>query len=229
MAVANLHDSLGQDRLTLRRAKPFTAQDVGNLKVRVAFSPQLPGALDHRIVARHVTLAPDRRDHDALREMATGPDDLDFHPVRGRPLDHHACNQAAQQRLALRVTKLRAQPQIGEALAQVQQLMAEFGRQRRLVGLMGEALRRFLSLTKSPESIIPLAFEFGRRKTVRWIDVFVAAPGQGGGKAGVTHLLLMVGFQSLALPLVLSQHLVSALELRGRHGVEKGLHHEGFD
>ena len=61
MAVANLHDSLGQDRLTLRRAKPFTAQDVGNLKVRVACSPQLPGALDQRIVARHVTLAPDRR------------------------------------------------------------------------------------------------------------------------------------------------------------------------
>jgi hypothetical protein len=45
----------------------------------------------------------------------------------------------------------------------------------------------------------------------------------------VTHLLLMVGFQSLALPLALSQHLVSGLELRGRHGVEKGLHHEGFD
>jgi len=107
--------------------------------------------------------------------------------------------------------------------------MAEVGRQRRLIGLMGEALRRFLSLTKSPESVIPLAFEFGRRKTVRRIDVFVAAPGQGGGKAGVTHLLLLVGFQSLALPLALRQHLVSGLEPRGRHGVEKGLHHEGFD
>src|SRR5215510_16197513 len=71
MVVANLHDGLGQDRLTLRRAKPFTAQDVGNLKVRVAFSPQLPGALDHRIVARHVTLAPDRRDHEALRLTIT--------------------------------------------------------------------------------------------------------------------------------------------------------------
>ena len=68
---------------------------------------------------------------------------------------------------------------------------------------MGEALRRFLSLTKSPESVIPLAFEFGRRKTVRRIDVFVAAPSQGGSKAGVTHLLLMVGFKPLALPLVL--------------------------
>jgi hypothetical protein len=86
--------------------------------------------------------------------------------------------------------------------------MAEFGRQRRLVGLMGEALRRFLRLTKSPESVIPLAFECGRRKTVRRIDVFVAAPGQGGSKAGVTPLLLLVGFQSLALPLALSQHLV---------------------
>src|SRR6266567_6301683 len=208
MAVANLHDGLGQDQLTLRRAKPFTAEDVGNLKVRVALSPQLPGALDHCVVARNVTLAPDRRDHDALREMATGPDDLHFNPVCGRPLDHHACNQAAQQRLALRVTELRAQPQIGEALAQVQQLMAEFGGQRRLVGLMGEALRRLLSLTKSPESVIPLAFEFGRRETVLRIDVLVAAPGQGGGKAGLTHLLLMVDFQPLALTLALSQHLV---------------------
>src|SRR5438046_2734316 len=54
MAVANLHDSLGQDRLTLRRAKPFTAQDVGNLKVRVAFSQQLPRAFDDRIVARQL-------------------------------------------------------------------------------------------------------------------------------------------------------------------------------
>ena len=33
MAVANLHDGFGQDRLTLRRAKSFTAQDVGNLQV----------------------------------------------------------------------------------------------------------------------------------------------------------------------------------------------------
>src|SRR4030095_8783688 len=78
MVVANLHDGLGQDRLTRRRAKPFTAQDVGNLQGRVAFSPPLSGTLDHRIVARHVTLAPDWRDHNALREMATGPDDLDF-------------------------------------------------------------------------------------------------------------------------------------------------------
>ena len=77
-----------------------------------------------------------------------------------------------------------------------------------MIGLMGEALRRFLSLTKSPESVIPLACEFGRCKTVRRIDVFVAAPGQGGGKAGVTHLLLLGGFQSLALPLALRQHLV---------------------
>jgi hypothetical protein len=38
--------------------------------------------------------------------------------------------------------------------------------------------------------------------------VFVAVPGLGGGEAGVTHLLLMVGFKPLALPLVLSEHLV---------------------
>jgi hypothetical protein len=32
----------------------------------------------------------------------------------------------------------------------------------------------------------------------------------------------------LALPLALRQHLVAGLELRGRHGVEKGLHDDGF-
>src|SRR4029453_13273501 len=41
MAVAHLHDGFGQDRLAPRRAKSFPAQGVGNLKVRVAFSPQL--------------------------------------------------------------------------------------------------------------------------------------------------------------------------------------------
>src|SRR5215510_16321806 len=124
MAVANLHDGLGQDRLTPRRAEAFTAQDVGNLKVRVALSPQLPSALDHRVVAGDVMLVQDGRDDDSLREMATNPDDLDLNPIRSHPLDHHACNQAAQQRLALRVTELRARPQSGEALTQVQQLIA---------------------------------------------------------------------------------------------------------
>src|SRR5262249_3693799 len=101
MAVANLHDGFGQDRLALRRAKSFMAQDVSNLKVRVALCPQLPGALDHRGVARDLTLAPDRREHDALREMATGPDDLDFDPRRSRPLDYPAGEGAARPRLAL--------------------------------------------------------------------------------------------------------------------------------
>jgi hypothetical protein len=73
---------------------------------------------------------------------------------------------------------------------------------------MGEALCRLLSLTKSPQSGIPLAFEFGRRKTVLRIDMLVAASGQSGGKAGLTHLLLMVDFQPLALTLALRQYLV---------------------
>src|SRR5262249_2342830 len=103
LAVANLHDGLGQDHLTLRRAKPFTAEDVGNLQVRAARSPQLLDALDHRVVARNVTLAPDRRDHDALREMATGPDDLHFNPVCGRPRVPQALYQAAQPRPTVRV------------------------------------------------------------------------------------------------------------------------------
>src|SRR6266516_4078370 len=113
MAVAHLQDRLGQDPIAPRRAKAFTAQDCSNVKVRVALSPPLPGALDHRVVASDVMLVQDGWDDDSLRKMATDPDDLDLNPIRGHPLDHHACNQAAQQRLALRVTELRARPQIG--------------------------------------------------------------------------------------------------------------------
>src|SRR6266446_4031947 len=208
MAVAHLQDRLGQDPIAPRRAKAFTAQDCSNVEVRVALSPQLPGALDHRVVAGDVMLVQDGWDDDALREMATDPDDLDLNPIRGHPLDHHACNQAAQQRLALRVTELRARPQIGEALTQVQQLIAALWRQRRLPGLMGEALCRLLSLPQSSESVIPLALEFSRREAVGRVDLLVAAPGQGDGEAGVTDLLLMVGFKPLALTLTLRQHLV---------------------
>src|SRR6266581_2135898 len=153
-------------------------------------------------------LVQDGWDDDALRAMATDPDDLDFNPIRGHPLDHHACHQAAQPRLTLRVTELRARPQIGEALTQVQQLIAGRWRQRRLTGLMGEALCRLLSLTQSAESVIPLALEFGRHEAVGRVDLFIAAPGQGGGEARVTYLLLLVGFQPLALTLTLRQHLV---------------------
>src|SRR5215468_10362068 len=98
--------------------------------------------------------------------MATDPDDLDLNPIRGHPLDHHTCNQAAQQRLALWVTELRARPQSGEALTQVQQLIANLGRQRRLTRLMGEALCRLRRLTQSAESVIPRALECGRREAV---------------------------------------------------------------
>src|SRR5215467_11117347 len=107
--------------------------------------------------------------------------------------------------------------------------MTELWRQRRLIGLMGETLRRLLRLTQRAELIIPLAFEFGRRETVCRIDVLVAAPGQGGGEAGVTHLLLLGGFKPLALQLALSQHFVEGFQLCGRNGGEKSLHHEGFD
>src|SRR5215831_13759935 len=83
----------------------------------------------------------------SVREMTTHPDDLDFHPVRGRPLDQHAGDQAPQQCFALWVTQLRTRPQIREALAQMQQLIAQLWRQRWLIRLMGEALRRLLRLT----------------------------------------------------------------------------------
>src|SRR5882724_3396559 len=82
MAVAHLQDRLGQDPIAPRRAKAFTAQDFSNVEVRVALSPQLPGALDHRVVAGDVMLVQDGWDDDALRAMATDPDDLDFNPIR---------------------------------------------------------------------------------------------------------------------------------------------------
>src|SRR5262245_16726082 len=124
MPMAYLQDRLSQDAIAPRRAKAFTAQDFSNVEVRVALSPQLPGALDHRAVAAALVLVQDGSDGDALTRMATHPEDPDLNPIRSHPLDHHACNQAAQQRLALRVTKLRARPQSGEALTQVQQLIA---------------------------------------------------------------------------------------------------------
>src|SRR4029434_2029461 len=96
-ALPNLHDGLGQDCLTPRRAEAFTAQDIGNLQVRVALSPQLPSALDHRVVAGDVMLVKDGRDDDALREMATNPDDLDLDPVGSCPLDHQAGDTATKQ------------------------------------------------------------------------------------------------------------------------------------
>src|SRR5438874_428075 len=89
MAVANLQDGLGQDPIAPRRAKAFTAQDFSNMHVRVALSPQLSGALDHRVVACDVMLVQDGRDHYPLREMAPDPDDLGLNPIGGRPLDHH--------------------------------------------------------------------------------------------------------------------------------------------
>src|SRR5713101_5953426 len=90
MAVAKLQDGLSQDPSAPRRAKTFTTQDLSDLHVRIAPSPQLPGALDHRVIARDVMLVQDGWDHHSLREMATDPDDLDLHPIGGRPLDHDA-------------------------------------------------------------------------------------------------------------------------------------------
>src|SRR6266568_3490624 len=94
---------------------------------------------------------------------------------------------------------------------------------------MGEALCRLLSLPQRAESGIPLALECGRREAVGRIDVLVAATSQGGGEAGVTDLLLMVGCKPLALTLTLRQHLVYGFKLCGRYGGEKGLHHEGLN
>jgi hypothetical protein len=68
---------------------------------------------------------------------------------------------------------------------------------------MGNALCRLLSLPPRSESGIPRALAVGRRAALGWVDVLIAAPGQGGGEAGVTDLLLLGGCKPLALPLTL--------------------------
>src|SRR6266853_3787900 len=88
MLAADLQDSPGQDLSTSRRAKPFTAEGLGNLRIRGALGPQLPGAFHHGVVARDVALVQDRRDDDPLRDMATDPDNLDRHTIGGRALDN---------------------------------------------------------------------------------------------------------------------------------------------
>src|SRR5215510_5633101 len=114
-------------------------------------------------------------------------------------------------------------------LTEVEQLLADFWCQRRFTGLLGKALRRLLSLPEGAEFVIPRAFEFGGCQTVGWIDLLIAAPGQGGAEARLTHLLLMVRLKTLALPLALRHDLVQRLELRRRYGSEKGLDHKGLD
>src|SRR6266702_3475367 len=98
MPMAYLQDRLSQDSIAPRRAKAFTAQDFSDVEIREALSPQLPGALDHRVVAGDGVLVQDGWADDALRAMTTDPDDLDLNPIRSHPIDHHTCNQAAQQR-----------------------------------------------------------------------------------------------------------------------------------
>ena len=93
-------------------------------------------------------------------------------------------------------------------MKRVQQWRAALWGNRRLTGLMRKAFRGLLGLTEGPQCVLPRAFEFGRRQPVVRIDMLGAAPGQGGVIAGLTHLLLMVGFKTLALPLALGEHLV---------------------
>src|ERR1700745_1266796 len=110
LLVADLQDGPGQDLRASRRAKPFTAEGLGNLRIRVALGPQLPGAFHHGGVARDVALVQDRRDDGSLRDMATDPDNLDLHPIGGRALDNALRAEAAEQGLTLRVTQLHARP-----------------------------------------------------------------------------------------------------------------------
>jgi hypothetical protein len=216
MAGGHLQDRLGPDALPPRRAQAGTAQDCRAGPGRIACSPQLPSALAHRVVAGDVLLVQNGREDASRRAMATAPEALALHPIRGRPLHHPACNQAAQQRLTLRVTALRARPQLGEALTPGQPLRAALWRHRRLTRRMGAARCRRLRLPPRAASVLPRALEFGRREAGGRGAGLVAAPGQGGGAAGVTSRLLRGGCQPLALPLTLRQYLVSGVKRGGR-------------
>ena len=208
MVVANLQDGPGQDPIASRRAKALSTQSLGNLDVRVAFTPQVSNTFDHRVVASDVTLVQDGRDDHPLREMATHPDNFDRHAIGGRTLDNDPCDHTPQQSLALGVAQLLARPQRRQPLAQVQQLLAEFWGQCRLTGLMRKAFRGLLGLTEGPQCVLPGAFECGCSQPVVWIDVLVAAPSQGSVIAGLTYLLLMVRFKTVTLTLALRRHLI---------------------
>src|SRR5215471_12880650 len=177
MLVANLQDGLGQDPSATGRAEAFLAEGLGNLRIRIARPPQLLRAVNHRGIAGAVALVHDRWNDDALREMATHPDDLHLNAIGGGALDNHAGNEAAEQGLALVVTQLITRPEGGKMLAEVEQLLAYGWRQRRLTGLLGKALRRLLGLPEGAEFVIPGAFEFGGCQTVGGIDLLIAAPG----------------------------------------------------
>src|SRR5215813_3552340 len=94
MLDANLQDGLGQDPRATGRAEAFLAEGLGNLRIRIARPPQLLRAVDHRVIASAVALVHERWNDDALREMATHPDDLDRNAIGGGALDNHAGNDA---------------------------------------------------------------------------------------------------------------------------------------
>ncbi len=121
--LATLDEVLAQRQRERQRLETYQQQQVSHARFAATLARRRYEQVDpaYRLVAAELER---EWDDDALRAMATDPDDLDFNPIRGHPLDHHACHQAAQPRLTLRVTELRARPQIGEALTQVQQLIA---------------------------------------------------------------------------------------------------------
>jgi hypothetical protein len=86
--------------------------------------------------------------------------------------------------------------------------MAELRTQRRLLRLVSETSRGFLSLAQGAKFLVPVAFEFGCREAVLRVDVFVAASGQIGAEARLRDVLMVIAFETLMISVVLSQHLV---------------------
>ena len=146
MVLADFPDGRGGDLRAARRTKAFTAERVGKLRVPRAGTPPLMEACPHRVVPRDLMLAPDRRDDDTLRALATPPDNLHVNAIGGRPCDPDLCDQAPQQGLALCMTQGRALPQVGQALAQGEELVSLLQGHSRLARFVGQTLGRFLGL-----------------------------------------------------------------------------------
>ena len=146
IVFADLQDGRSGDLRAARRAKPFPAARVSNLRVPIAVTPQLLEARHHRVVPRALTLAQDRWADNALRAMPTAPDNPHVNAIGSRPGDNDPCHQAPPQSLALLMTELGALPQVGEVRAQVEELMSLLKGQSRLARCAGKTLGRFLGV-----------------------------------------------------------------------------------
>ena len=179
------------------------------MAVCVALSPQLPNAFDHRVVAGDVTLVQDRGGMTTPCEKWPLTQTI-LTAMRSAAVRWTITRAIRLRSRALRwVSQLLARPQRRQSLAQVQQLLAEAPGLPSAHRAHAQSVPRPLRPDGGPAVCLPTRVRArSRRQTVVRIDVLVAASGQGGVIAGLTHLLLMVGLKTLALLLALGEHLV---------------------